>query len=291
MRSMTAYAEMTRSLSQGQIRMGLRSVNHKALDLSLRMPAALYPLEASIRAAVRNAASRGKLDLSIEIQDEPGLEPQLNRPLLRAMAKAWQEDAEWLNLPPLNADAFFRLPGAWLPPAADLAERVEASVLSVLDELLAVWNEGRRREAARLTPFFAESIACLQNLRDVLQREAQAQAEELPTLYRQRLEQLLKDAQLAGQLPEERVIAEAGVLAERLDVHEELVRLEAHLNDFSERLGKESIGGKWLDVWCQEVLRELNTCGSKCKRLAMTRAVMEAKGVLDRIREQGANLE
>lgn len=291
MRSMTAYAETTRSLSQGQIRMGLRSVNHKALDLSLRMPAALYPLEAAIRAAVRNAASRGKLDLSIEIQDEPGLEPQLNRPLLRAMAKAWQEDAEWLNLPPLTADAFFRLPGAWLPPAADLAERVEVAVLSVLDELLAAWNEGRRREAARLTPFFAESIASLQGLRDVLQREAQAQAEELPTLYRQRLDQLLKDAQLAGQLPEERVIAEAGVLAERLDVREELVRLEAHLNDFSERLGKESLGGKWLDVWCQEVLRELNTCGSKCKRLAMTRAVMEAKGVLDRIREQGANLE
>ena len=86
-------------------------------------------------------------------------------------------------------------------------------------------------------------------------------------------------------------MAEAGALAERQDVREELVRLEAHLDDFGERLGKGNLGGKSLDVWCQEVLRELNTCGSKCKRLAMTRAVMEAKGVLDQIREQGANLE
>ena len=85
--------------------------------------------------------------------------------------------------------------------------------------------------------------------------------------------------------------AEAAALAERQDVREELVRLEAHLEDFAERLQRGELAGKWLDVWCQEILRELNTCGSKCKRLTMTRAVMEAKGVLDQLREQGANLE
>ena len=74
-------------------------------------------------------------------------------------------------------------------------------------------------------------------------------------------------------------------------MREELVRLDAHLDDFAERLRKGRIGGKALDIWSQEVLRELNTCGSKCKRLAMTRAVMEAKGALDQVREQGANLE
>ncbi len=74
-------------------------------------------------------------------------------------------------------------------------------------------------------------------------------------------------------------------------MREELVRLSAHLDDFAEKLRKDTLGGKALDIWSQEVLRELNTCGSKCKRLAMTRAVMEAKGVLDQLREQGANLE
>jgi uncharacterized protein (TIGR00255 family) len=87
------------------------------------------------------------------------------------------------------------------------------------------------------------------------------------------------------------VVAEAGALAERQDVREELVRLAAHLEDFGDRLSKGRLEGKAVDVWCQEVLRELNTCGSKCKRLAMTRAVMEAKGVLDQVREQAANLE
>jgi len=291
MKSMTAYAELVRPLEQGQLRLSLRSVNSKALDLNLRMPPALFPLETVLRAAVRDAAGRGKLDLNIEVQDEPGLEAQLNRPLLRSIAKTWQEDAEWLNLPPLTAEAFFRLPGAWLPAASDLAERLETQILSALGELLDQWNERRGKEADRLRPVFESNLSELQRLRGVLQAEAETQAAEFPELYRQRLDQVLKDAQLAGQLPVERVIAEAGALAERQDVREELVRLSAHLDDFGERLAKGKLEGKAVDIWCQEVLRELNTCGSKCKRLAMTRAVMQAKGVLDQIREQAANLE
>ena len=291
MRSMTAFAEVILPLEQGRLRLTLRSVNHKSLEVAVRIPPALCPLENAVRAAVREAAQRGKLDLAIEVQDEPGLEPKLNRGLLRSIAKAWQEDAEWLQLPPLTADAFFRLPGAWVPPASDLAERLEQVVLQGLGELLRVWNEGREREGARLAPFFRSALDRLAGLKALLQREAEAQAAELPAQYRQRLEQVLKDAQLSGQLPEERVVAEAGVLAERQDVREELVRLGAHLDDFGERLDKDTLAGKALDVWSQEVLRELNTCGSKCKRLAMTRSVMEAKGVLDQIREQGANLE
>ena len=291
MRSMTAYAEITRPLEQGQLRLALRSVNHKGLELNVRMHPALFPLENALRARVREAAGRGKLDLTLEVLDEPSLEPSINRPLLRSVAKAWQEDAEWLNLPPLTAEAFFRLPGAWLPPASDLAERLEASVLEGLEELLKRWNEGRTREAQRLAPFFGEALGRLRDLRKALELEAEAQAADLPGQYLAKLDQILKDAQLQGQLPAERIVAEAGALAERQDVREELVRLGAHLDDFEERLRAGRLGGKGLDVWCQEVLRELNTCGSKCKRLAMTRAVMEAKGVLDQIREQGANLE
>ena len=291
MRSMTAYAEVIHPLDKGQLRLALRSVNHKGLELSVRIHPALFSLENALRAAVREAASRGKLDLTLEVLDEPSLEPQINRPLLRSVAKAWQEDAEWLSLPPLSAEAFFRLPGAWLPPTSDLAERLETSVLGGLAELLERWNEGRTREAQRLEPFFLEALEHLRQLQGLIQAEANLQMAELPAQYAQKLEQLLRDAQLQGQLPAERLVAEAGALAERQDVREELVRLNAHLDDFAERLKKGRLGGKALDVWSQEVLRELNTCGSKCKRLAMTRAVMEAKGVLDQIREQGANLE
>jgi uncharacterized protein (TIGR00255 family) len=291
MKSMTAFAEIVRPLEAGQLRLTLRSVNSKGLDLSLRLPPALFPLEAGLRAQVREAAGRGKLDLTIEVQDEPSLEPRMNRALLRAVAKAWQEDAEWLNLPPFTAEAFFRLPGAFQSPASDLAERMEAPVREALQALLEAWNAGRAKEAGRLRPFFVEGLTRLKALRDKLQAEAEAQAAELPALYRQRIEQLLEDARLAGQLPAERLLAEAGVLAERQDVREELIRLGAHLDDFSERLAGGRIEGKAVDVWCQEVLRELNTTGSKCKRIDMTRAVMEAKGALDQIREQAANLE
>jgi uncharacterized protein (TIGR00255 family) len=291
MKSMTAFAEVVRPLEAGQLRLTLRSVNHKSLDLGLRLPPALFPLEAGLRAQVRESAQRGKLDLTLEVQDEPSLEPKLNRALLRAVAKGWQEDAEWLHLPPLTAEAFFRLPGAFQAPASDLVERLEAPVREAMAALLTAWNTGRTKEAERLRPFFEEGLAKLRALRERLQAEAEAQAAELPELYRQRLDQLLEDARLAGQLPAERLVAESGVLAERQDVREELTRLAAHLDDFAERLAKGALEGKAVDIWCQEVLRELNTTGSKCKRIAMTRAVMEAKGVLDQIREQAANLE
>ena len=291
MKSMTAYAEIVRPLEAGQLRLTLRSVNSKSLDLSLRLPPALFALEAGLRARVREAAQRGKLDLTIEVQDEPSLEPRMNRALLRAVAKGWQEDAEWLNLPPLTAEAFFRLPGAFQSSASDLGERLQAPVYEALKALLEAWNAGRTQEADRLRPFFEAGLSRLKGLRDRLQTEAESQAAELPGLYRQRIEQILEEARLAGQLPAERLLAEAGVLAERQDVREELTRLAAHLDDFSERLAKGRLEGKAVDVWCQEVLRELNTTGSKCKRLDMTRAVMEAKGVLDQIREQSANLE
>jgi len=288
---MTAFAEVVRPLQAGQLRLTLRSVNHKALDLSLRLPPALFPMEAAIRTQVRAAAQRGKLDLTVEVQDEPALEPQMNRALLRSVAKGWQEEAEWLHLPPLTAEAFFRLQGAWLAPASDLAERLEGAVRAGVDALLERWNEGRTGEATRLRPFFEEGLQRLRSLRDRLQAGAEAQAAELPDQYRQRIEQILEDARLAGQLPAERLLAEAGVLAERQDVREELTRLTAHLDDLGDRLARGRLEGKALDIWCQEVLRELNTTGSKCRRLDMTRAVMEAKGALDQIREQAANLE
>ncbi|MBK9796430.1 MAG: DUF1732 domain-containing protein [Holophagaceae bacterium] len=291
MRSMTAFAEIVRPLQAGQLRLTLRSVNSKSLDLSLRLPPALFPLEAGIRVQVREAAQRGKLDLTIEVQDEPSLEPRMNRALLRSVAKGWQEDAEWLHLPPLTAEAFFRLPGAFQSPASDLGQRMEAPVREAVQALLETWNEGRTREADRLRPFFEDGLARLEALRERLQAEAASQSAELPGLYQQRIEQILEEARLAGQLPAERLLAEAGVLAERQDVREELTRLAAHLDDFAERLAKGRLEGKAVDVWCQEVLRELNTTGSKCKRIAMTRAVMEAKGTLDQIREQAANLE
>ena len=291
MRSMTAYAELIRPLETGSLRLSVRSVNGKGLDMNLRLHPALFPLEPAIRAKVREHAQRGKLDLSVELQDEPSLEPRLNRQLLRSVAKAWTEEAEWLKLPPFTPEAFLRLPGAWMPAAPGLAERLERDLEAALEALLKAWNEARDREGARLRPFFDEGLARLRELRAALAAEARAQAEDLPEQYRLRLLQVLEDARLQGQLPAERVVGEAGALAERQDVRAELVRLAAHLDDLGERLAKRTVGGKSLDIWAQEVLRELNTTGSKCKRLSMTRLVMEAKQVLDQIREQGANLE
>lgn len=291
MKSMTAFAETVRPLEAGQLRLTLRSVNAKTLDLSLRLPPALFPLESGLRSQVREAAQRGKLDLTIEVQDDLALEPRINRALLRAVAKRWQEEAEWLHLPALTPEAFFRLPGALQPPSSDLGERLLVPVREALAALLVEWNAGRSREAERLRPFFEEGLARLKALSERLKVAAEAQAAELPALYRQRIEQLLEEARLAGQLPVERLLAEAGVLAERQDVREELIRLVAHLDDFAERLARDRLEGKAVDVWCQEVLRELNTTGSKCRNLDMTRAVMEAKGVLDQLREQAANLE
>jgi uncharacterized protein (TIGR00255 family) len=291
MKSMTGFAEAVWPLEKGQARLSLRSVNHRALEMNFRLHPILFPLESQIRASIRERAARGKLDLTIDIQGAPGAEPVINRGLLRNVASAWKEETGPLGLPPLSAEAFFKIPGAFSAALGDMAEKLEKPIMDALHSLLGAWNDARAGEAARLVPFFEGALAQLEALHGQLSNEADLHSAELPKLYLQRIETILNDAGLGAKIPEERLIAEVGLLAEKQDVKEELVRLQAHLGDMRQRLAQRRVTGKALDVWQQEVLREVNTIGSKCKRLAMTRAVMEAKGILEQIREQGANLE
>ena len=271
--------------------MALRSVNHRSLELKIKLHESLYPLEGGIRACVREKAIRGKLDLVIEVQDEPALEPKINRCLLRNLAHAWQEETEELQLPPMSPEAFFRMPGAFSAASDSLAERLEKPIMESLHSLLEIWNQARESEASRLSPFFENAVLQLMKTHTQMSADAEQNMAGLPNQYLQRLESIMKEAGLKGQLPEERLIAEASVLAEKQGIQEELERLKSHLDDIEERIRLGCAAGKELDIWCQEVLRELNTIGSKSRRLNMTRAVMGAKGILEQIREQAANLE
>jgi uncharacterized protein (TIGR00255 family) len=291
MKSMTGFAETVWPLENGQARLSLRSVNHRALEMTFRLHPVLFPLESEIRSSIRERALRGKLDLTIDVQGAPGAEPVINRGLLRNVALAWKEETEHLGLPPLSAEAFFKIPGAFSAAPSAMAKSLEKPIMEALHSLLDEWNGARADEAARLKPFFDDAIAQLIALHGQLSLEAGANSAELPEVYQKRIESILDEAGLHGKVPEERLVAEVGLLAEKQDVREELVRLHAHLDDMRQRLVQGRVTGKALDVWHQEVLREVNTIGSKCRRLAMTRAVMEAKGILEQMREQGANLE
>jgi len=291
MKSMTGFAETVWPLENGQARLSLRSVNHRVLEMTLRLHPVLFPLESEIRSSIRERALRGKLDLNIDVQGAPGAEPVINRGLLRNVALAWKEETEHLGLPPLSAEAFFKIPGAFSAAPSAMAKSLEKPVMEALHSLLDEWNSARANEAARLKPFFDGALAQLIALNRQLSKEAEIHSTELPVAYQKRIESILDEAGLHGKVPEERLVAEVGLLAERQDVQEELVRLHAHLDDMRQRLAQGRVTGKALDVWHQEVLREVNTIGSKCRRLSMTRAVMEAKGILEQMREQGANLE
>ena len=291
MKSMTGFAETVWPLENGQARLSLRSVNHRVLEMTLRLHPVLFPLESEIRSSIRERALRGKLDLNIDVQGAPGAEPVINRGLLRNVALAWKEETEHLGLPPLSAEAFFKIPGAFSAAPSAMAKSLEKPVMEALHSLLDEWNSARANEAARLKPFFDGALAQLIALNRQLSKEAEIHSTELPVAYQKRIESILDEAGLHGKVPEERLMAEVGLLAERQDVQEELVRLHAHLDDMRQRLAQGRVTGKALDVWHQEVLREVNTIGSKCRRLSMTRAVMEAKGILEQMREQGANLE
>ena len=291
MKSMTGFAETVWPLENGQARLSLRSVNHRVLEMTLRLHPVLFPLESEIRSSIRERAARGKLDLTIDVHGVPGAEPMINRSLLRNVALAWKEETEHLGLPPLSAEAFFKIPGAFSAAPSAMAKSLEKPIMDALHSLLGEWNNARADEAVRLMPFFEGALAQLIALHGQLSREADMHSAELPEFYQKRIENILDEAGLRGKIPEERLVAEVGLLAEKQDVQEELVRLQAHLDDMRQRLAQGRVTGKALDIWHQEVLREVNTIGSKCKRLTMTKAVMEAKGILEQMREQGANLE
>ncbi len=297
--SMTGFASIrARSPSGAAFSLSIKSVNHRFLDIRFHLPAGSDGLEQQLRAAVRERVRRGHVELTLTPEQRQTGGLRLNDDVLSAYLLAFAEAAEHHGLfdtPDLNA--LLRMPGVMTTEAPAVTERadLDAAVLASIPGLLERFNLVRAQEGASLEAALRASVVRIQEMTtEVAHLRQRVKPAHLARL-RSRMAELLAGTSVS--ISEERLFAEAALLAERSDIEEETVRLQAHADRFLALLDAGGEVGKRLDFLLQEFGREANTILSKTgsaagsESLRLTELGLEIKAEIERIREQVQNLE
>jgi uncharacterized protein (TIGR00255 family) len=293
LRSMTGFGRAEAAGPAATVSVEARSVNHRHLDVAVRLPRPLAAFEPDVRRLIQARLERGRVDVTVQLGPAPGQAAQKvrvdgalaaeylaqARELGRAVGLAGDVTLTWLLERPLVVRAEeSEAPGpeALWPPLGEALGRA-------LDELVA----RRTAEGAALGAELAGLAAALEAHVELIAGRAPAAVERYETRLRERIAALLGEA----ARDEARVLTEVAVWAEKTDVREELTRLRAHLAQLGALLGAGGAVGRPLDFLVQELHREVNTIASKADDLEMSQAALAAKGVVEKIREQAQNLE
>jgi uncharacterized protein (TIGR00255 family) len=289
--SMTGYAAVSAPTARGVLALELRSVNSRFLDLQMRVPDELRALEPALRELLVARIARGKLECRLQLKAGEALPAGtgINAEALARLQQLAQEVARALpQAAPLRVADVLRWPGVLAEvPLDEEATRRAATELCrrALDELVAA----RAREGAKLAQAIGERIAAMR-------RGVQALAPHLPQAladYQARISEKLREAlgTTAGAANDERVRAELALFASKVDVDEEITRLQAHFGEVERVLAKGGQVGKRLDFLAQELNREANTLASKAASAQISDCALELKVLIEQMREQVQNLE
>lgn len=297
MRSMTGFGQATGSNERHAVTVTLRSVNHRYLEIKLRLGDEQRGSEADLLEGLKEELVRGRVDAVVDVQvlGEREVEVEVHRSVVMAAHAALEELVEGgLIAQKLTAGDLLRLPEAFtIRVAPDRWEAADhALLIDVADQALAQMVEGRAREGAKLDAALADLLTNLERVVGDLEEETARLAPEAAEALKGRLEGLLAEqGDSAVRLDRRRLEEEVALLADKSDVREELDRLTAHLSHFRELMTEGRAVGKRLDFLSQEILRELNTLGAKSRGGDVTRKMLEAKALCEQLREQVQNVE
>ena len=296
LKSMTGYAQ-ARAVENGwSLRVTIRSVNHRFLDLHLRMPDGFEPLEPRIRQLIRERIRRGHLDVTVHYELAGPSAVGVNQEVAAAYVQAANALRKQFGLQSEpDVASIMRLPGVIGAASASLEgelELLEKVVSRCMIESLDKLDRMRGDEANHLRQ---DMSARLKNIATMASSVATL-AERARPAFAKRLETRLKELLGEAQLDPARLAQEAAIAAERSDVSEELARLHSHVQQFESLLATSSDVGKKLDFLLQEMQREANTLlsktpGNEAEGLEITRLALEIKSEIEKIREQVQNIE
>jgi len=285
--SMTGYAAKTREVAGGSLHLELRSVNSRFLDIHFRIVDDLRVLEPALREAITAKLARGKVELRLNLVASQSQNRQLaiNADLLTQLQALEGQVRQTLpNAAALSVAEVLRWPGMLGEPEVDTAA-LHAAVQATLKEALEDFTASRAREGAKLAAMIQERVEKIRaTVAAVAPLIPQAQA-----AYQDKLKQRLVEA--LGSADDERVRQEVVLYATRIDVDEELSRLQAHLTEVERILKAGGNAGKRLDFLMQELNREANTLGSKSVLSEVSKASMDLKLLIEQMREQIQNIE
>ena len=293
MRSMTGFGAGSAGREGRRVLVTVQGWNHRNADLVFRLPEELRPLEAGLRERVRRSVLRGRCEIAVRFETGNGgaAARRLDREgLARFLAetedlvRAGTIERQW-TLGELARSPFL----VSQPAGPEPEEEMAASIAAAREAALVGFDAARRSEGERVARNLRDALAELEGLVGRIAAHRDRAPAEVEARLRQRLEDLLPGGSSA--LPPERLAQEVVLLADRSDVREELERLASHVAAFHEIAAAPGPHGRRLDFLVQELLRELNTLGSKSRDLETTHWVVEAKVVNERLREQIQNVE
>ena len=292
MKSMTGFGRAAGENSRYAIVVSMRGVNHRYLDLKIRLEEAFASAEAPLRKIFSKELFRGRVDVRIDVRrlGERRVQVHIRKGVVEALqreVRTLEEDglvdgglttAELLRFPEV-----LRMEPeeeSWQAPDEALLEDLARQALEQL-------QMARRAEGAQLSELLSSRLGSL----EILGARLEEQREEALRVIREGLTKRLDDLLSGSKVEPERLEAEIAILVDRSDVQEELDRLGAHLEHFRSLMGEPKSIGKRLDFLAQEILRELNTLGAKCRNAGMIQSVLEAKAICEQLREQVQNVE
>jgi uncharacterized protein (TIGR00255 family) len=296
LKSMTGYAQAHATESGFGLRVSVRSVNHRFLDLHLRVPEGFEPLEPHIRQIVRERVRRGHLDVTLRYELAGPAAVAVNQEVAAAYLRAVSDLRTQFGMttePDLAS--ILRLPGVIGTPAASLdgeIARMESVVARCLTEALDNLDHMRELEAGALRDDMSARLASIAGLA----ARVEVLAERARPAFARRLESRLKELLGEVSIDPARLAQEAALAAERSDVSEELARLASHVHQFESLLAGASDVGKKLDFLLQEMQREANTLlsktpGNEAESIEITTLALEIKSEIEKLREQVQNIE
>lgn len=285
--SMTAFARQELVKSWGTLTLELRSVNHRYLDISLRVPEDFRSLETKIREKITATLARGKVDVGLRFSRTEKAEGEIviDKDLVQQISSACREiDHILYNPEAVSSLELLRWPGVIKAPELDSTE-LSSTVLELLDLTLNEMIEVRVREGEKLAGLIQQRCeAILKVISEVKKR-----LPEVMKIWREKLEKKIQDASV--EVDESRLEQELVIIAQKTDVDEELDRLVTHVTEVERVLKDQKPTGRRLDFLMQELNREANTLGSKSIDTETTKASVDLKVLIEQMREQIQNIE
>ena len=286
-RSMTAFARKETRQEWGELIWEIRSLNSRYLEVNTRLPEDLRVLESPVRERVQQALNRGKLECNLRFQRHgaTSAEIELNSELAQRLVKLSKEASEVLDENyPMRPMELLRWPGVVQEKEPDLAP-INEIARKLLDDALEDLVQNREREGARLKEMIVQRC-------DSMEKIAIQTREYLPELRQHQRERLQKKLDgLDVEVDHIRLEQELVIQAQKLDIDEELDRLDAHIHEVRDVLERSEPVGRRLDFLMQELNREANTLGSKSAAMETTQASVELKVLIEQMREQIQNIE
>lgn len=292
-RSMTGYGQAERVVRDFRIHVDVKTVNHRFIEVSIRMPQTWLWLEDALKKKVMSFVRRGRVDVFITIEHAPNVsvEVQVDMNLVKGYLDVSRSLATSYGIRPIDSvSELLKIPELFQVKGPEVGdEAIKQAVLSCMDEAIEQLMKMREAEGRHLLDDVRNRLHKLELLYSKVQDEYPKFLDHHRKKLRERISTLLQDQSLS--FDEQRFNMEIALIAERSNIDEELTRLSSHMKQFHEILCSEKAIGRKLDFLIQEMNREINTIGSKSSHPTLAQLVVEMKSELEKLREQVQNME